>query len=472
VNYLHHHLFLKAYEAKTNKNYAEALTQLNQAINNAKSGDFYLWVALGYELLGELCSEMDLMNFAADSLREARYFYDRFGMLAKVKSLEERYPECAVEKRGLLSSSQSESLPSLDTGLGGTTSTTLDFMSIIKASQAISGEIILNRLLEKILRLIAENAGAETAIFIEKNKSDWIVTAKLAMEHNEVKFEILNIPLSTAQNIPQTIIQFSIRSGETVVLSNATESNQYKNDAYVLHAQPKSILCLPVVYKDNIHSIIYLENNLTMGAFSEDRITVLTTLASQIAISLENARLYYQATHDSLTGLANRNLLYQTFERLAEQSKTTSHTSIAILLFDLDYFKDINDKLGHLVGDKVLIHIADLINTCIGKENLGVRLGGDEFVAMMEYKDVKEVTDAAQQFLQKLKEPIKIEGHELTLSCSIGISLYPHDSETIPELLKQADIALYQVKAKGKNQFQLYASPHEKEGLKPDYMQS
>ena len=243
--------------------------------------------------------------------------------------------------------------------------------------------IILTKLCEKILHIVMENAGAEKALFLEQDKKSWMVTAKLAMENNEEKYVMLNEPLNHVENIPKTIIQFSIRSGETVVLSNASESNQYKNDPYILQAQPKSILCLPVIYKDKVHSIIYLENNLTIGAFTQDRVTVLTTLASQIAISLENARLYYHATHDNLTGLANRNLLYQVFE---------------------------------------------------------------------------EVTRIAEKFLQKLKEPVNFDGHDLILSSSIGISLYPRDGETIAELLKQADIALYRVKVKGKNQFQLYTA--------------
>ena len=458
VNYLHHHLFLKGYEAQINKNYTEAITQFSKAINNAKNGDFYLWIALGYELIGELFIEMDQRDYVIYNFRNARYYYGRYGMLTKVQSLEKQYPECGTEEKSLLLSPQTESITMPTSASGATTFMTLDFTSLIKATQAISGEIILDKLCEKMLYILMENAGADKVLILEKDKISWMVTAKLAKTNNEEKFNMLNVPFNSVKNLPHTIIQFSIRSGETVVLENSSESNQYKNDPYILHEKPKSILCLPVIYKNKVSSIIYFENNLTTGAFSEDRIAILNALASQIAISLENARLYYHATHDILTGLANRNLLYQAFELSAEEAKMTTHHSIAIMLFDLDYFKTINDTLGHLIGDKVLVYIANLIATCIGKENLAARLGGDEFVAMVIYQDIKQVTLIAEKFLQKLKEPVKFDNHELTLSSSIGISLYPRDGETIPELLKQADIALYRVKAKGKNQFQLYTT--------------
>lgn len=453
-NYLHCYLCVKGTKEKLNKNYDKAALYFDQAIENAKKGDFYLWIALANELMVEMLIEQNKPRYAKDYILEARYYYDRFGMRIKVKSLEERY-STYFQELGLYGNA--------NTTTSGTTSVELDFMSVIKASQAISGEIIFNHLLEKILHILVENAGAEKALFIEKNKHEWMVIAKYSRERNEDKFEILNEPLINIENVPQTLIQFSIRSAEPVVLTNAKENNEYKNDVYILKVQPKSILCLPVIYQDKIHGIIYLENNLTIGAFTQNRITVLTTLASQIAISLENARLYYHATHDALTGLANRNLLYQVFELSAGQSRTVSSTYIAIMLFDLDYFKTINDTLGHQVGDKVLIHISNLITACIGKDNLAARLGGDEFVAMIKYRDVQELTNIAEKFLKKLKEPTKFDGHDLTLSSSIGISLYPHHGETIAELLKQADIALYQVKASGKNQFKLFTTPLEKQ---------
>jgi hypothetical protein len=192
VNYLHHHLFLKAYEAQINKKYAESLTFFNQAVRNAKKGDFYLWIALGYELIGELCVEMDQSNFAIYSFRDARYYYGRYGMLTKVRSLEKRYPDCAVEERASQLNPESESLSLSESSSGNTSLAALDFISVIKASHAISGEIVLEKLFEKMLHVIVENAGATKAILLEIRNNVWLEAASLTNLEGREEFKMLN----------------------------------------------------------------------------------------------------------------------------------------------------------------------------------------------------------------------------------------------------------------------------------------
>jgi diguanylate cyclase (GGDEF)-like protein len=452
-NYLHQYLFLQGAKAQLERNYYEAFIHYTQAVENAKNGSFYLWTALGYELLGDLFIEQNKYNgfqhIAINYFRHARYYYNRYGMLLKVKLLEKRYPECMENERRAFSLTDSVSQA------GTTTPLNFDFLSVMKASQTISGEIVLEKLFEKMLRIVSENAGAERAVFLTKSGENWIELAALDNHEGQTNFQMRHHIMTEFNTIPLTVIQYALRSRNPVVLDDASVKGQFVKDPYIVNTKSKSILCLPLLYQDKVHDIIYLENNLTIGAFTEDSITVLTTLASQISISVENARLYHQATHDALTGLANRNLLYHEFNLALNKAKIT-HGSVAIMLFDLDYFKTINDTLGHQIGDQVLIHISKLITQCIGKGNLAVRLGGDEFVAMIECQDIKEATQAAETFLLKLKEPVKFGTHDLLLSSSIGISFYPHDGETISALLEKADVALYRVKAKGKNQFELY----------------
>ena len=336
---------------------------------------------------------------------------------------------------------------------GSIISQELDITAILKASTALSSTIVLSDLLNKLMHIVVENAGAQKCYLLLNKDDQYFIEAAV---HDGDKTEVLQSIKPDSANLPMSLINYIIHTKEEVVLDNARKSDRFMNDEYIAQNKPLSILVFPLLNHGEITGILYLENNLADGAFTKDRIHILNLLSSQIAISLQNATLYYQATHDPLTSLANRNMLYQIFSSSTKESK--KNVPIAILLFDLDYFKKINDTLGHHVGDKVLLYISNLIATCIGKDNLAARLGDDEFVAMVKYHHIKEVTDIAENFLKKLNEPVMIEGHELKLSSSIGISLYPQEGENIADLLKKSDLALYHVKAKGKNQFQLYTA--------------
>ena len=156
-NFLHHYLFVKGTALKFNGKYDEALSCFDEAIQNAKKGDFYLYVAQGNELAGDMLRECKKPRCAKDYIRQAEYYYDLYGMKGKCRILRERYPESfeETEKHVMLTTSTS-------------TSSSLDFLSIIKASQTISGEVVPEKLFEKMLHIALENAGAEKAVFLEK----------------------------------------------------------------------------------------------------------------------------------------------------------------------------------------------------------------------------------------------------------------------------------------------------------------
>lgn len=169
------------------------------------------------------------------------------------------------------------------------------------------------------------------------------------------------------------------------------------------------------------------------------------------------ATLYHQATHDPLTGLANRNLLYQVFNHQKKRLKE-KESLMAILFLDLDKFKHVNDSLGHDIGDKLLIYMALRLKSCLRKNDLAARLGGDEFVALLIGANPEQIQKVIDRIYLALAKPIIIEDHELYLSSSMGISIYPVDGDDIETLLKQADIALYKAKERGHNHFQYYSA--------------
>ena len=168
--------------------------------------------------------------------------------------------------------------------------------------------------------------------------------------------------------------------------------------------------------------------------------------------------LHHQAHHDVLTGLPNRILFNDRLEHGIELSKRHK-MKLALFFIDLDHFKEINDSLGHQMGDKVLIAVTKRLQEKIRKEDTLSRLGGDEFTIIVEdLNNTQDVSLLAQKILQILTQPIYIDGHTLYVSCSIGISLYPQDNTNAHNLIKYADAAMYKAKDEGRNNFQFYSS--------------
>ena len=177
---------------------------------------------------------------------------------------------------------------------------------------------------------------------------------------------------------------------------------------------------------------------------------------AQIKLLEQKEILYHQAHHDALTGLPNRVLFNDRLEHGIELAKR-NRTKFALFFIDLDYFKQINDSLGHQVGDKVLIAVTERLKAKIRQEDTLARLSGDEFTVIME--DINTIDDVAllaQKIQKVLAQPIHIDGHTIYISCSMGISIYPKDSTDPIDLIKNADAAMYQAKQEGKNNFQFY----------------
>jgi len=174
-------------------------------------------------------------------------------------------------------------------------------------------------------------------------------------------------------------------------------------------------------------------------------------IAEQIAVS------EYKATHDTLTSLANKSLLVQAINHAISNQKNHAK-KIAILLIDLDNFKEINDSLGHDFGDKVLLTIANRLAKATSNKETLARLGGDEFILLLENnEDLDSIAKRAQKVLEQIKVPIHIDNHEIFITMSIGISICPDDASNAENLLKNADAAMYKAKANGKDIFEFYS---------------
>ncbi|HET7732160.1 MAG TPA: EAL domain-containing protein [Usitatibacter sp.] len=171
-------------------------------------------------------------------------------------------------------------------------------------------------------------------------------------------------------------------------------------------------------------------------------------------------RAEYLATRDALTGLPNRVLLHDRLEQ-GIVNAARHHTGFAFMFIDLDRFKTINDSLGHHVGDELLKNVADRLTTCVRASDTVARLGGDEFAVIVENlrdDDHEGARQVADKMIAAMAAPMAIEGHPLNTSCSIGISLFPADGRDSAALMKNADVAMYYAKEKGRNNYQFFSA--------------
>lgn len=213
-----------------------------------------------------------------------------------------------------------------------------------------------------------------------------------------------------------------------------------------------------LVNKKRDDSVFYQDETITPLKNEKGEITHFIATGRDISRRMENEkRLQHIAHHDALTGLPNRVLFMDRIKRSLAHARR-SHERIAILFFDLDRFKNINDTLGHIIGDKLLIEIARRLKKSIREDDSIARLGGDEFAVLVDkIGSENDITQVAQKTLTCLEKPAIIDGHSLYTTASIGISLFPDDGEDTGSLLKNADIAMYRAKDMGKNNYQFYS---------------
>jgi len=337
MNFLHKFYLVSAERARVLDKNGEAREYYDRAIALAQENEYLNEEALAYELAGKFYLARNQNHVARHYLQDAHYTYQRWGAIAKVKHLEAQYPQ-------LLATASSDKIPdSLNspvTDSSQTTSKALDVNSILKASQTISGEIIPQKLLEKLVKIMIENAGAQKGLLILNREGNWVVEAEGVVD-GEQTTTLQSLPInsvdSTSQNplLSSAIINYVVRTQENVVLNDATYQGEFIRDPYIISTQPKSILCTPLLYQGKLSGILYLENNLTTDAFTSDRIEVLTILSAQAAISIENALLYEQLKN------YNRNLELKVEERTHELSQTLEilKATQAELIFENELLK-------------------------------------------------------------------------------------------------------------------------------------
>ncbi|WP_413201291.1 ATP-binding protein, partial [Nostoc piscinale] len=281
-------------------NKIEAIECYDRAISLAKENKFIQDEALANELAAKFYLDWGKEKVAAGYMQEAYYCYARWGAKAKVADLEKRYPQLLApilqQTRSTLSTNETiftlETVTSTSaaTSSSSSVSDTLDLKAILKASQTISGEIELEKLLASLLSIVIENAGADKCVLMLLQDNHLLIQGTISQGTQPIVLQSLAI--EDSQDIPHKLIYKVKNNQQTIVLLEATADITLANDPYIIRQQPQSILCNPILHQGKLLGILYLENNLTKGAFTSDRIELLNLICTQAAISLENARLY------------------------------------------------------------------------------------------------------------------------------------------------------------------------------------
>jgi predicted ATPase/signal transduction histidine kinase/CheY-like chemotaxis protein len=380
ANYQNKYDLVEAEKARVLGKQTQAMELYDRAIKGAREQGFTHEEAIAYERAAEFYLSLNREEIGHLYLKNAHYCYIRWGASAKVKDLEAEYPQILASTPHR-PATQGNTL----TSTGGKDGEALDLSTIIKATQALAGEIVLEQLLAKLMKIAIENAGAEKGFLILNHEGNWVIEAQGTIQDEHIPSEHVRLaseqplnpqpllpegegeqdfqvplpqgegfrvradqgdilPIPTLQSLPidtldsttQTpllctaIVNYVARTQEPLVFNDAVSEIQTpnsklqtQNDPYILTTQPKSILCAPLLNQGKLNGILYLENNLTTNAFTSDRIKILNILSAQAAISIENARLYRNLAD------YNRTLETRVEQRTAELAKAKEAAEVA-----------------------------------------------------------------------------------------------------------------------------------------------
>jgi PAS domain S-box-containing protein len=292
-----------------------------EAIRSARSNGFIHNEALAYELAARFYAARGFEDFAHVYLRKARDGYLRWGADGKVRQLDQLYPHLR----------QQEQAPTSPSTIGSPVEH-LDLTTVIKVSHAISGEIVLDNLINTLMRIALEQAGAERAVLILARGNEQRIEAEASSDRGQVTVHFRRSSV-TPSELPESLLRYVIRTQESVTLHDASTDNLFSEDEYIRRNRPRSVFCLPLIKQGKLVGVLYLENNLAPGVFTSNRLATLELIASQAAISLEQARLYAQLSQENSDRKKAEEALRASEERLQD---IIDNTTAVIFVKDLE----------------------------------------------------------------------------------------------------------------------------------------
>ena len=357
-NYAQQYDLIHAEIARISGHNAEAVTHYERAIDAAREQGFINIEALACELAGRFWSQRDRQRLATAYLQDAIARYRQWGAHGKVRQMNDAYQ------------SLSGAIELTSTGLPDPSPESLDVAAILKASQAISGEMIMDQLFARLMRIVLENAGAERGLLLNPDGHDWRVAAVGAVYGGAISLDTSVTNENTSGWSPG-IVNYTSRTREYLLSGDARQDNRLAGDNYIRDHAVKSVLCVPIIHQQELTAILYLENNLIPNAFTRERVQVIQALAAQAAIALENARLY----SDVMSEIGER--------RQAESALRVIASGTAAVTGE-DFFRSLVQNLATSLNVKCV-----LVSECTDPGNRRVRtlafMNEGKFIENIEY---------------------------------------------------------------------------------------
>ncbi|WP_338815008.1 AAA family ATPase [Bernardetia sp. Wsw4-3y2] len=301
-NFSHLYLIIEAQLAQINQDILAAMNLYDKAILAAQQNQFVQDEALSNELAGNFYLSLEKKEFARIYIQKAHYLYKIWGATKKVILCQKQYRLLLDDTRNgdvfLLSPTiqSSSSISSTSSSKGTSIGNSLDLNTILKASQAISSEIKLENLLAKMIHIIVENAGAEKGYLILKKEEGFQIDAYYSLADKIIEV-MQSESVTDNESLPKNVLNYVIRTKETLILDNAHKNMNFKQDNYIQKNEVKSLLCMPIIKQGEILALVFLENNQSHTIFNKERLNILNLLSAQIAVSIDNALVYENLEH-------------------------------------------------------------------------------------------------------------------------------------------------------------------------------
>ena len=445
VNFRHKHDLIEAELAVIEGRNSDAIRLYHAAIEGAHENEYPLEEAMACLRTAEFYLSRNCPQEAGTFLVMAHDIYRRIGMKAKAVQLEKLHP--------FLASGQSDGDAVQDgpeAAARRSASSMLDLATVMQASQAISSEIVLERLLKKLIHIFLTNAGAQRGALILEKDGKLFVEASKEAETGEVR-ALHSEPLDACKSLARSAVHYVHRTCQDLIVGDAREEGTFQHDPYVRDRECKSILCAPIMNKGQLTGIIYMENNLIPNAFTPERLELLRLISAQAAISIENARLFELATTDSLTRLFAHRYFQVLLDRQIRDFERFQRP-FSLVMLDIDDFKQVNDSYGHLEGDRILKAVANCLKNNTRAVDLPARYGGDELVIILPETGTDQARAVAEKLRACVEElEIPLDGRRMSPTVSLGVATFPFHAQDRQGLIRCADAALYAAKRAGKN---------------------
>lgn len=433
-NYECHFLLVAALRDLLRRRPQQALVHLESVVEKAEQRDLHQMTAIAKELLGQYYLAQNQRKIARLYLRESLYAYERWGAVAKVRRMTEVYPDLLLGQAsdtgaGHWVSQQDDS----SSGKHG-----LDLSSLMKSATTISGEIVLDKLLPAMIHIVVENAGAQRGFLVLEKKGVSVLAAAYDTAQPEAVL-LPDVPMTDSGMVPESVLAYSHRTFEPVVLDAATTDTRFRTDPYIVAHQPKSILCIPILHQSTFRGALYLENNLIAQAFPAERVQVMNILSAQIAVSLDNALLYHNleaALHQQVT-------LTEAYSRFTPKAylRFLGHTSIldvklgdhrsetmTVLFSDIRAYTSIAEQLSSEENFLFISSYLEQMSGVVARHNGMVnQLLGDGILAF--FSKPEDALRAAVEMQERIRNFTVKRPDKEAIPIRIGIGL--HTGEVI-----------------------------------------